>query len=260
MAGKRKGIAVVAAAVLAFGAMVVGATSAAGLVPPDPNVPITSLDICHRTNANTNPYIVEHPNANGDVSGHAGHTGPVWNETLKPDHIKWGDIIPPFTWSGGTFPGLNWNAEGMAIYANDCQPVVPPEQEFGSLAVTKTVVIPANPAPGIPTSFTVNVDCDDDVTDVDVTFPANGGAGTPPVINNIEAGSTCIVTELDTGSFPAGSVVTFDPSGANTTGVLVDANVDVQVGVTNTFPAAPAPAVAPAQVAGVVTVAPRLTG
>ena len=279
MTGQRKGLGVLAAAMLAAVSLVVGATSAAGvLVPPDPNVEVDKVTICHRTNANTNPYVINEPAAEGDVEGHADHTGPVWDETLKAQHIKWGDIIPPFTFDGGFFPGLNWDAEGEAIYRNDCQPVEPPDQEFGSLSVIKTVVVPANPVSGIPTSFTVNVTCDDEVTDVDVTFPASGGAGTPPVIEDIEAGSTCVVTELDTGSFPPGSVVTYNPAGANTTGVVVDANVNVQVGVTNAFPAAgvtptpptpgvtpttPTPGVTPAATPvapAAVTVSPRLTG
>ena len=133
MTGQRKGLGVLAAAVLAAVSLVVGATSAAGvLVPPDPNVEVDKVTICHRTNANTNPYVINEPAAEGDVEGHADHTGPVWNETLKAQHIKWGDIIPPFTFDGGFFPGLNWDAEGEAIYRNDCQPVEPPDQEFGS--------------------------------------------------------------------------------------------------------------------------------
>lgn len=253
----------VAAAVFVVGA--IAATSALALTPPDPNQVVAKVLICHRTNANTNPYVINEPNANGDVSGHAGHVGsdnpgPVWNPTLKAQGIKWGDIIPPFKWSGGNFPGLNWTAEGQALYANDCKPLTPVVQVFGTLAVTKVVSVPANPVSGIPTSFTVHVECDDEATSVNVSFPANGGAGTPPVIANIEAGSTCTLSELGTGSFPPGSSFVFTPSNV----VVVHGNENVMVTLTNTFPSAnPLPvnvaaaqAVAPRAVAS----SPRFTG
>lgn len=69
------------------------------------------------------------PTVTSATSGHADHTGPVWDATLKADHIKWGDIIPPFKFDGGTFPGLNWNDAGKAIDATDCVPAPPPVPE-----------------------------------------------------------------------------------------------------------------------------------
>jgi uncharacterized repeat protein (TIGR01451 family) len=81
--------------------------------------------ICHATSSNTNPYVVNTPNKNGDVDGHAGHTGPVWNPSLKAQHVTWGDIIPPFDYNDhGTaahFPGQNWDANGQAWFANGCR-------------------------------------------------------------------------------------------------------------------------------------------
>jgi hypothetical protein len=74
------------------------------------------LTICHRTNSNTNPYVEITPSINGVINGHEGHTGPIWDPTLKAQHIKWGDIIPPFT----GFAGQNWTAEGQQILANGC--------------------------------------------------------------------------------------------------------------------------------------------
>ncbi|MDX6265792.1 MAG: hypothetical protein QOD70_532 [Frankiales bacterium] len=97
------------------------------------------VTICHGTNSNNNPYVVETPDKDGDVSGHAGHTGPVWDATLKAEHIAWGDIIPPFEYTDGgvvlQFAGLNWSAAGQAIYANGCKPVTPPVL---ALTVVKT--------------------------------------------------------------------------------------------------------------------------
>ena len=201
---------------------------AGGLVAPNPDEVITKVDICHRTNSNQNPYIINQPDASGDVDGHADHTGPVWNDTLKEDHIKWGDIIPEFTWSGGHFDGLNWDDAGKAIYANDCVPLEPPENQlFGQLSITK--VVSGND--GVPANFTIHVVCDDKAR-VDVLIHP----GPPVVFTDIEAGSTCIITELGTDGFPSGTVVSFSPPTANTTGVLVDANQLVEVTVTNAFP------------------------
>jgi len=88
------------------------------------------VTLCHATDSNTNPYvtITVDTNAagggnNDGVGGHASHTGPIWNATLKDQHIKWGDIIPSFDFGNGdSFAGLNWTAEGQAIFNNDCQP------------------------------------------------------------------------------------------------------------------------------------------
>ncbi|MBV9292061.1 MAG: hypothetical protein JO222_06390, partial [Frankiales bacterium] len=56
------------------------------------------VTICHRTNSNKNPYVQITVSVNA-VDGkkkndHSHHTGPVWDPTLKAQHIKWGDIIP----------------------------------------------------------------------------------------------------------------------------------------------------------------------
>ncbi|WP_448808671.1 hypothetical protein [Agromyces bauzanensis] len=98
------------------------------LVPPGDEV-VDKVEICHRTDSYKNPYVINEPNANGDVDGHATeHVGPVFYPEI-PKHTEWGDIIPPFYYGDpedpSFFPGLNWDAEGQAIYENDC--VVPTE-------------------------------------------------------------------------------------------------------------------------------------
>ena len=37
------------------------------------------------------------------------------------------DIIPPFTYDGGTYPGKNWDLEGQATWYYDCDPANVPE-------------------------------------------------------------------------------------------------------------------------------------
>jgi len=92
-----------------------------------PGAAVHKVTLCHATDSDTNPYVsvtVDVHAAHGST-GHAGHTGPVWDSTLKANHTKWGDIIPPYTEAGISFAGLNWSAAGQAIYNNGCQPVTP---------------------------------------------------------------------------------------------------------------------------------------
>jgi hypothetical protein len=101
-----------------------------------------TIDICHSTGSDGNPYVVNSPSKDGDVSGHADHTGPVWFDGIT---VEWGDIIPPFTFDGGSFPGLNWTAEGQAIFENGCNipdPTPPP-----TLAPTPTPTEAPTPTP-----------------------------------------------------------------------------------------------------------------
>ena len=88
-----------------------------------------SVNICHATNSDTNPYVFESPamNANGAFAGqlsggHNSHTGPIWYDGAKAAHVQWGDIIPPYTYAptGFSYPGLNWTAAGQAIWNAGC--------------------------------------------------------------------------------------------------------------------------------------------
>lgn len=85
---------------------------------PDKEKKVT---ICHRTNSNNNPYneITVSPFSIVKNNGHDSHNGPVWDPTLKDQGIKWGDIIPEFEYSQGTYPGQNLD-EGSDILANGC--------------------------------------------------------------------------------------------------------------------------------------------
>jgi uncharacterized repeat protein (TIGR01451 family) len=89
--------------------------------------PGENILICHATNADGNAYVINTPNKNGTVDGHASDSGPVWTPALKDLKIAWGDIIPPFDYNEDDqtehFAGLNWDANGQAWYANSC--VVP---------------------------------------------------------------------------------------------------------------------------------------
>lgn len=101
-------------------------TTAIAYAYTPPTGEVSNVTICHASNSDSNPYISQTPDAlgvgtntgNGD---HSTHTGPIWNSMLKSSGTQWGDIIPPFTDTNGrSFAGLNWDAAGQLIYANDC--------------------------------------------------------------------------------------------------------------------------------------------
>jgi hypothetical protein len=112
------------------------------------------IDICHASRSHSNPYIINHPNKSGDVSGHAGHTGPIWYPGIT---VSWGDIIPPFDYLDNgvvkNFIGLNWTTEGQAVYNNGCN------FAKGHLIVQKTTV-PSNDN----TSFSISASGTGDIT------------------------------------------------------------------------------------------------
>jgi hypothetical protein len=107
----------------------------------------------------------------------------------------------------------------------------------GSLIVLKAVSDGDVPATPLPTAFTVLVNCNDaDPThhNVTVNLPGGGGIGSP-ILTGIPLGTVCTVVEQGTGSFPPGTKVTYDPSGADTPGVTTGGTGPVIVNVTNDF-------------------------
>lgn len=95
------------------------AVSAVSIFAHDDDDKDHKVTICHRTNSDSNPYreITVSKKSITKTKGHDSHNGPIWNPTLKAQHIKWGDIIPPFD----DYEGQNWTEEGRAIYDNDCK-------------------------------------------------------------------------------------------------------------------------------------------
>lgn len=96
----------------------------------------TKVTLCHRTNSNTNPYVQITVDENAVVKqGHDGHDGPVWNSGLKAQHVKWGDIIPPF----GEYPGKNYPA-GKSILDDGCK--IPTSSPSPTPTVTRPTPTP----------------------------------------------------------------------------------------------------------------------
>ena len=139
---------------------------------------------------------------------------------LAPQHY-----IPPFN-GGGTIPSIShWFV---------CYRVTTPPPT-GALVVEKNVVPPPGvPVEPIPVSYTVIVNCNDGQhTNIPVTFGIGGGQSAP--ITGIPIGTVCTVVEQDTGTFPPGTVVTYTPPGAPTTGVTIGAETGIVVDIVNDF-------------------------
>jgi hypothetical protein len=98
--------------------------------------------ICHASASAQNPYQASDVDKDSiqnraglDSNGHGTHVGPIFDPATMESGDNWGDIIPPFAagylagppekeW--GAFGGLNWTAEGQAIWENGCNVPGPP--------------------------------------------------------------------------------------------------------------------------------------
>lgn len=114
------------------------------------------VSLCHRTNSETNPYVNQGGitiSKNGVVQGgHDRHDGPVFTAGMKASHVKWGDIIPSFTWTDQrgvkyTYPGQNLTSAGLAILANGCQVRTAPPPS--SPPTSPPVVAPTDVCPNL---------------------------------------------------------------------------------------------------------------
>jgi len=163
------------------------------------------VTICHSSSSHSNPYTSIQPNKNGTVDGHISDNGPVWYPGIT---VKWGDIIPPFAYIGGTFPGLNWTTEGQNIYNNDCN------LPKGTLIVKK-VLTNDNGSTKVFSNFSFNIGAttyifDNDgqndlsVTPGKYTITENTAVGYTTTYNNcsnitvpVSGSATCTITNND---------------------------------------------------------------
>jgi hypothetical protein len=126
--------ALVGVGMLGLGSAFVFAGQQRSAVPPGPD----KIAICHATGSTKNPFVLETPDASGDLNGHEGH----------PD-----DIIPAF----GDFSGKNMDTLypggwlGADILANDCE--IP--TGGGGITQTTTVTGPGTTVTAPGTTVTV---------------------------------------------------------------------------------------------------------
>jgi hypothetical protein len=165
--------------------------------PPD-----NKVTICHSTGADTNPYIVNTPNISSEgfvEGGHADHTGPIWT----PGAEAWGDIIPAYYYEPADFhyDGLNWTAEGRAIWNNDCNTPTPTPTPTATPTPTPTPTPTATPTPtptGTPTPTPVP-------TPTPTPTPEGHPTPTPPATPTPAPTPTPAATPPDTAAAPPSS-------------------------------------------------------
>ena len=146
---------------------VVGSHSGGTVTKTDPAnyTGLKKIKICHATSAHDNPYNNANASMDGDVQGHDSHHGNnpsrIWYPNIQG---SWDDIIPPFTYYGGSYPGKNWDEYGQSVYNNDC--TIPK----GTLKVNKVT---------IPSTDTTSFDITGTGTPVSSNAPAffNGNTG-----------------------------------------------------------------------------------
>ena len=144
MRRRLRSLAVIGATLVALAVGSIGVLSASAQNNED------KTTICHRTNSDNNPYVVNTPANEGVLNGHfEQHKGPIWEPGLKDQQIEWGDIIPPFP---GHPEGLNWTPEGQAIFNNGCVPTnlpppPPPGPEAAPPPPPGPAAAPSAPAP-----------------------------------------------------------------------------------------------------------------
>lgn len=182
---------------------------------PASAVPRTNekVTICHRTHATTNPYrkitvsmssIIGNGNSG---NGHGGvnhnpyniNAGTVFNPGFNyPNNAKeWQDIIPPFTYqpsngNPGTFAGLNWTAEGRAIYyglvlngvdySGLCSQMG--AREFANLELESKILVTPNPNNGQLNTMHNDIrgDLREQEADGDGTINASGDISSLPTV------------------------------------------------------------------------------
>lgn len=122
------------------------------------------ITICHATGSNSNPYVTNQPDKSGDVDGHDGHNGPIWfsgittmwgdiippfdyqttvivgthlectgggyvldgnvcTKDKKPDQQP--NVVNDYGTVTAHYAGKNYDAQGQAILANNCNYVAP---------------------------------------------------------------------------------------------------------------------------------------
>ena len=186
------------------------------VVPPN-GVPIEPLPTTFSALVNCNDGNPAHENVTVTFSRGGGRAGGPTLIGIPAGTVctvvEQGSLtFPPgstvsYTPTGADNPGVTIVADTVATVTitNNFSAVT---IQTESLQLAK-VVVPGPPGVTMPAGYTAHVSCDDG-TEVDVTFPAAGGNGTP--VPTVKVGALCAVAE-DTTALPPGWVVTYAVAG-----------------------------------------------
>ncbi len=190
---------------------------------PFGGVPQTSVLFCHQLgNDDYNEPNASVTATGGQVTipqGHAGHDG---------------DIIPPFHFDGGSYPGQNWTAETEDIWnsgACDGDGVIDPEPETGFITLVK--VLAGDATDDVVADWTLTATGPDTISGV-----TDAGAVTAA---QIEVGSYTLSESGPTTNYSASSWVCVDDAQAPVTVtasvVTLAADEEITCTITNTYDA-----------------------
>jgi len=216
----------ITAAALA-GYKLVGQSSWSHEFTNEPCPPDEKVTICHATSAVNNPYVqltvsvsaVDGvPGNSGNQPDHYGeHQGPIFDPAIHQNGDDWGDIIPPVP---PHHSGLNWDAEGQAIWDNDCKVPDEPEEPDGTLKVATTceAIIIGEPTDVKPQGADWEIKLDGEaIADDQIpgTFPVEPGQHTVELFVDGELVDSKTVMVKECPEPPV-----YDPDGDITTGCL----------------------------------------
>jgi hypothetical protein len=180
----------------------------------DNHIPVT---ICHATASNTNPFVqetVDDDAVDGNGNEHSDHN--------MPGHQNGEDIIPPGPWDAD---GRNWNAQGIAIWNNDCNVVTPTATPTPTKTVTPTATITPTPT---YTQTVTNTPTPTYIQTATITPTPTINTNTACVSNCTTPTPTPTVGVTDsptpTPTTPQGTSATPTPTQSNNTGAVLGAS------------------------------------
>ena len=136
-----------------------------GVTTTKADQPTDKVTICHRTASHSNPYneITVDRSAVDGMLGNSGHVPDHYGRhqgPIGPIAVgEWGDIIPPVS---PYHSGLNWTAEGQAIWENDCN--IPTPTTEAPTTEAPTTEAPTTEAPTTVIVTTTEVESDSPTT------------------------------------------------------------------------------------------------
>ena len=165
------------------------------------------VSYCHATADVTNPYtLLTTAVASIIQQGHHLHLGPVF-----PDGGRrggWGDIIPPFDYFGGSFPGLNF-PRGFDVLKAGCKvnitPAPPETTTTAATTTTSTTTTTTEPTttttePTTTTTEPATTTTESTTTTTEPTSPTTGTTAPESTTTTLGQGENVPTTTLAPGA------------------------------------------------------------